>query len=72
MKRSLESPHRLGQSTETSRTAKRRHPVAARADKAGGRTAAKADWTLAPQVEKLTSEGRSAGETPTSAYETAP
>jgi hypothetical protein len=48
MKRSLESPHRLGPSTETSCTAKLRSPVAARADKAGARTAAKADWTLAP------------------------
>jgi N6-adenosine-specific RNA methylase IME4 len=48
MKRSLESPHRLGPSTQTARTTKRRHHVATRADKAGARTAAEADWTLAP------------------------
>ena len=59
MKRSLESPHRLGPSTQTARTTKCRHHVATRADKAEARTATKADWTLAPQVEKLTSEGRS-------------
>jgi hypothetical protein len=75
MKRSLESPHRLGPSTQTARTTKRRHHVTTRADKAEARTAARADWTLAPQVEKLTSEGRSGGRNgdwPTSAYETAP
>jgi hypothetical protein len=77
MKRSLESPHRLGPSTQTSRTAKRRHPVAARTDKAGARTAAKADWTLAPPGREANFRGPLGREKrqkdwPAPAYETAP
>jgi hypothetical protein len=77
MKRSLESPHRVGPSTETSRTAERRHPVAARADKAEARTAAKADWTLAPPGREANFRGPLGREKrqkdwPAPAYETAP
>ena len=77
MKRSLESPHRLGPITQTARTTKRRRHVATRADKAEARTAARPDWTLAPPGREANFRGPLGREKrqkdwPNSAYETAP